>query len=41
MTVTTQVDTSPGAANGFHDLYLVFRGGDGALFDVDHAEFSD
>jgi glucuronoarabinoxylan endo-1,4-beta-xylanase len=41
VTVTTQVDTRPGAANGFHDLYLVFTGGDGALFDVDHAEFSD
>jgi glucuronoarabinoxylan endo-1,4-beta-xylanase len=41
VTVTTQVDTIPGAANGFHDLYLVFTGGDGALFDVDHAEFSD
>lgn len=41
VTVTTWVDTSPGAANGFHDLYLVFTGGGGSLFDVDHAEFSD
>ncbi len=35
------LDTSPAGANGFHDLYLVFTGGDGPLFDVDHAEFSD
>jgi glucuronoarabinoxylan endo-1,4-beta-xylanase len=41
VTATTWVDTSPGAANGFHDLYLVFRGGRGWLFDVDQAAFSD
>ncbi|MEV4534347.1 glycoside hydrolase [Asanoa sp. NPDC049518] len=41
VTATTWVDTSPGAANGFHDLYLVFRGGRGELFDVDQASFSD
>jgi glucuronoarabinoxylan endo-1,4-beta-xylanase len=41
VTVTTQVDTSAGAANGFHDLYLVFTGGRGTLLDIDHAEFSD
>ncbi|GAA1897222.1 glycoside hydrolase [Asanoa iriomotensis] len=40
-TATTWVDTTPGAANGFHDLYLVFRGGRGPLFDVDQAAFSD
>ena len=41
VTTTTWVDTGPAAANGFHDLYLVFRGGSQALFDVDHADFSD
>ncbi|HEX5995649.1 MAG TPA: carbohydrate-binding protein, partial [Jiangellales bacterium] len=35
------LDTSPAGANGFHDLYLVFTGGDGALLDIDRAEFSD
>ncbi|MEV0714900.1 glycoside hydrolase [Asanoa sp. NPDC050611] len=40
-TATSWVDTSPGAANGFHDLYLVFRGGRGQLFDVDQTAFSD
>jgi glucuronoarabinoxylan endo-1,4-beta-xylanase len=42
-TVTTWMDTSPSGANGFHDLYLVFRGDDPGLplFDVDGAEFSD
>jgi glucuronoarabinoxylan endo-1,4-beta-xylanase len=41
VTATTWVDTRPAAANGFHDLYLVFRGGDGQLFDVDQVNFSD
>ncbi|GIF75015.1 glycoside hydrolase [Asanoa siamensis] len=41
VTATTWVDTSPAGANGFHDLYLVFRGADGSLFDVDTAAFSD
>ncbi|MDG4825737.1 glycoside hydrolase [Asanoa sp. WMMD1127] len=41
VTATTWIDTSPGAANGFHDLYLVFRGGRGQLFDVDTVAFSD
>jgi glucuronoarabinoxylan endo-1,4-beta-xylanase len=45
VTVTTDIDTSPGAANGFHDLYLVFRADDGSrrapLFDIDIARFSD
>ncbi|GIJ24128.1 glycoside hydrolase [Micromonospora lutea] len=41
LTVTTGIDTSPRAANGFHDLYLVFTGGAGTLFTVDRAEFSD
>jgi len=41
VTATTWIDTSPAAANGFHDLYLVFRGGDGQLFDVDQVDFSD
>jgi glucuronoarabinoxylan endo-1,4-beta-xylanase len=35
------LDTSPGGANGFRDLYLVFTGGAGELFDIDIAEFSD
>jgi glucuronoarabinoxylan endo-1,4-beta-xylanase len=35
------LDTSPGGANGFRDLYLVFTGGEGELFDIDIAEFSD
>jgi glucuronoarabinoxylan endo-1,4-beta-xylanase len=38
VTATTWIDTSPAAANGFHDLYLVFRGGQ---FDVDTVTFSD
>ncbi|MEV2240639.1 glycoside hydrolase [Micromonospora sp. NPDC049891] len=41
VTATTGIDTSPQAANGFHDLYLVFTGGAGTLFTVDRAEFSD
>ncbi|MFI7549253.1 glycoside hydrolase [Micromonospora sediminimaris] len=41
VTATTEIDTSPQAANGFHDLYLVFTGGAGTLFTVDRAEFSD
>lgn len=41
VTVSTQLDTSPGAARGFHDLYLVFTGGQQPLFDIDVVEFSD
>ncbi len=41
LTTSGFLDTSPTGANGFHDLYLVFTGGDGELMDVDFAEFSD
>src|SRR5690606_26432317 len=39
--VSSDIDTSVGGARGYHDLYLVFSGGDRPLFDIDYAEFSD
>ncbi len=39
--VSASVDTSIGGARGYHDLYLVFTGGSGELFDIHEVEFSD
>ncbi|ROR73081.1 glycoside hydrolase [Bogoriella caseilytica] len=41
ITVSTDIDTSPGGARGFHDLYLVFTGGHDPLFDIELTRFSD
>lgn len=40
-TVSASVDTSEGAARGFQDVYLVFTGGAGDLFDIHEVRFSD
>lgn len=45
VTVSTDIDTSPGAAREFQDMYLVFDGGHSSannkMFHVDYFEFSD
>jgi glucuronoarabinoxylan endo-1,4-beta-xylanase len=45
ITVSTDIDTSPdGGANGFHDMYLVFKNHpsqNARMFNLDYAEFSD
>lgn len=40
-TETTLIDTKTGGALGFHDLYLVFKGGKGDLFNINFFGFSD
>lgn len=44
ITVSTDIDTDPGGAYGFHDMYLVFENEPRAgtrMFHLDQAEFSD
>lgn len=43
-TVTTDIDTSPDGANGYHDMYLVFKNAPRhniRMFTVDYFTFSD
>lgn len=38
---TIQVDTGDNAANGYHDVYMVFRGNGNELFNIDRFEFGE